>query len=131
MPAGRDYDHIERIRLSEPGNSSFPSVGQVCRMTGWGCTRAGNKFLFFIYFVPYLLLSKGNPCCPPTLVEGDYCNGFVRPSTHPSVLSFVRPSVTRSCIRISSYSFQRLFIKISRYCSHDLKMIMLYRGHAD
>ena len=35
-----------------------------------------------------------------------------------------------SCLRNSSYSFQGIFMKVSRYCCHDLKMHILYRGHA-
>ena len=35
-----------------------------------------------------------------------------------------------SCLHNSSYSFKGILIKLSNYCSHDLKMIMFYRGHA-
>ena len=35
-----------------------------------------------------------------------------------------------SCLRNSSYSFQGIFMKLSRYCCHDLKMRIFYRGHA-
>ena len=54
----------------------------------------------------------------------------VGPSVRPSVRPF-RPSVRpESCLRNSSYSFQGILMKLSSYCSHDLKMIIFYRGHA-
>ena len=57
---------------------------------------------------------------PPTLVEGDNNTGFVRPSVRRHNLVSLR----------NSYSFQEILMKLSSYCSHDLKMIIFYRGHA-
>ena len=37
---------------------------------------------------------------------------------------------SKSCLRNSSRSFQWILVKPSSYCSHDLKRIILYRGHA-
>ena len=38
---------------------------------------------------------------------------------------------SKSCLCISSCSFQWILVKPSRYCCHDLKRIILYRGHVD
>ena len=45
-----------------------------------------------------------------------------------SVLAIL--STSGSCLRNSSYSFQGILMKLSSYCSHDLKMIIFYWGHA-
>ena len=37
---------------------------------------------------------------------------------------------SKSCLRNSSPCFQWILVKPSSYCSHDLKRIILYRGHA-
>ena len=52
----------------------------------------------------------------PTLFKGDFSNGFIC------------LSISRHCN--SSYSFQGILMQLTSYCSHDLKMILFYRGHA-
>ena len=53
----------------------------------------------------------------------------IRPAILPSVHQSVRPE-TQSCLPNFSYSFQGISMKLSSNCSHDLKMIIFYRGHA-
>ena len=51
----------------------------------------------------------------------------------PELWPFVSFShfINRSfCLRNYSYSFQGILMKLSSYCSHDLKMVIFYRGHA-
>ena len=67
---------------------------------------------------------------PPTLVEGDYSNGFVCPYVLMSVRPSVRPSIDTILSPQHPYSFQGILMKFSRYCCHDLKMCIFYRGHA-
>ena len=59
---------------------------------------------------------------PPTTPDisqrglGEYNFGFVLLSIHPSIDIILSPH------------FQGILVKLSSYCSHDLKMIILYRG---
>ena len=66
------------------------------------------------FLLLYSVVTNG---CPPTIVEGDYGNGFVRPS--------VRRHTPQLLLQ-----FSRILMKLSSYCSHDPKMIISYRGHA-
>ena len=47
-------------------------------------------------FIDHRFGIKKRPFCPPTLAEGDFINGLIRPSVRPSFLpSYVRQSVRR------------------------------------
>ena len=52
----------------------------------------------------------------PTLVEGDYSNGFVRPSVRPSVDTILSPQLV--------LQFSRDFDETFQLISHDLKMVI-------
>ena len=42
VPSGPEFNKIMEIKLPGPNDHSFPSIGQHCAFTGWGCTHAGQ-----------------------------------------------------------------------------------------
>ena len=53
-------------------------------------------------------LSGGRVFCPPTLVEGDYSNGFVRPSIRQSVDTILSPQLFLQVSKDFDLTFQIL-----------------------
>jgi len=83
VPSGPEFNHIRKVELPEMGNSSFPEVGKVCSMTGWGCTSAGGGVSGTAMSVD-LPIEDDNSCrrnYRPSSMTGRLCAGFQSSST--------------------------------------------------